>query len=209
MNTRFIGDIHGKPEWFKSIMTPNSIQVGDLDLYGYANWSFDDDNRFFIDGNHDNFSILNPDRINLQEINKGLHYIPRGYVSGKTLFIGGAISIDQRSRTPGHSWYYEEALTQRQFMKIMNIDQEIEVMVTHDCPALAFYFFNENKNSDLDQLTWPMRKALNEIADKFRPNLWIFGHHHINMDFTIDGCRFVCLAEGAYREFDIPIANLL
>lgn len=203
METRLIGDLHGDFQ-SKTLMTPNSIQLGDLDLYGYDNWFFSDYPRFFICGNHDRFSILNPDGDDLQTIVQNLVYIPRGYVSGEVLFVGGAASVDRDQRIPGHSWYPEEELTQRQFHKIMSINTKISVIVSHDCPTEIFNKINMSDNTTIGS---NHRNALTEIFNKFQPKLSVFGHHHTYFDQTINNCRFVCIPSNRYMNFNLPLSN--
>lgn len=207
METRIIGDLHGVFS-DKNLMTPLSIQIGDLDLYGYKDWSFSDYPRFFIDGNHDNFSVLNPDSNNLQTIVPNLVYIPRGYVSNRVLFVGGAVSIDRKERVPGLSWFPAEELSQRQFHKIMSLNQPIEVFVTHDCGQ--YFFENYIPHGDnwlYDLKTKPARQALDQIFNKFHPTLWIFAHHHISFDKTINNCRFICIPANQHQTFDLPLSE--
>lgn len=96
MKVNFLGDLHGN---HSSFFKPNTIQVGDLDLLDYRNFGpYPKKRRFFIDGNHDAFHMLNPDADKPYEIKKGLVYIPRGHFSGKVLFVGGAGSVDYNFR---------------------------------------------------------------------------------------------------------------
>ena len=209
-NTKFIGDLHGNDS-YKTLMTPGSIQLGDLDLSGYKDFGFDakfqkrfgKGKRYFIAGNHDHFPSLKPDLMELQEVAKDLFYIPRGYISGKTLFIGGADSIDRRIRFPGFNWFPEEGMRHCQFERIMNTKKEIEVIVSHDCPESVFSEMIKYTNTK----NIHFRYALDKIFKQFRPALWVFGHHHTNFDMTINSCRFVCVKIAHSVQFDIPLGR--
>lgn len=217
--TKFIGDLHGNPG-YKSLMSAHSIQLGDLDLRHYNHWAFDDCGpRFFIDGNHDHFPVLDPDSDRLQKVAPNLHYIPRGYVSGKVLFIGGAISVDRDGDLDrlNHDWYREEVLTQEQFGKIMDLENDIEVIVAHDCPQNAWSVEvapdkyrkhgSDHYRIRIDRKTLVFREALLDIFRKFLPKLWIFGHHHRDLEFNLDGCKFRCVDVAKCVDYNIPLGE--
>lgn len=196
----FVGDIH-EQQCAKHLMTPGSIQLGDLSLCGYDGFTFDDGPRFFIDGNHDYFPALDPDHMEIQEIVHNLYYIPRGYVSGRTLFLGGANSVDGHIRTMGFDMWPEEALTIPQYDRAIKAREHIEVVVSHDCPLFIFKIL-----SDLQIITGTaIKMALDQVFDHIRPNLWIFGHHHKTFDVTIKSCRFICVATNNSISLSIPL----
>lgn len=203
METRLVGDLHGRYD-LKHLMVPNSIQLGDLDLFGYDHWSFNDGSRFFIDGNHDQFPKLNPDSNDLQEINKNLFYIPRGFVNGKVLFIGGAHSIDSAFRTPYYDLFNEESLNVRQFNKIRQLKVKIEVVIAHDFP----FFMYQKRIKEI----WghsSHAKALSNFFNHFKPKLWINGHHHLYQDDTVNNCRFITVPMNDFMEIDLPLERLM
>lgn len=199
MELTFIGDIHCRKD-FIAKMKPNSIQVGDFSIINYDQYQLRYGPVFFVDGNHDYFPGLQLDAIRPYKIIDNLYHIPRGFVSGKVMFVGGADSIDKDTRTPGADWFPEETLSYLQFNRIMEIDQQINVIVSHDCPSFVPILSGGQQR---DNICTPA--ALMEIFYKFRPKLWIFGHHHINFTMTLFDCKFVCLAAGQHRIFDVPI----
>ena len=210
-NIKFIGDLHCN-DTYKSIMAPGSINLGDLCVIKYKDrFTFDKTfqdrygigKRYFIDGNHDYFPDLKPDLMKLQEVAEGLIYIPRGYVSKRTLFIGGGESIDRDIRTPGVDWWPEENMSPRQFENIMNINEDIEVIVSHECPERVIYRVKHYINTSCSHF----RVGLDNIFEKFHPFLWIFGHHHKTFDMTIDHCRFICVNIAQSVQFKIPIGH--
>lgn len=194
--TRFIGDIHCKAE-LKDRMIPGSIQLGDLCLIGYGDFTFNDAPRFFIEGNHDYFPVLRPDSNKIVEINRNLFQIPRGYISGKVLFIGGAESIDKYRRHPGYDWFPEESMTQNQFGRIMDNSSEIEVVISHDAPGSVVGYVDSTKI------------ALDKVWESKNPKLWIFAHHHVSENKVIKHnfgeTRFIGLAEGECLDIDVPL----
>ena len=194
MKWNIIGDTHGDHYNFK----PNSIQLGDFDLYGYGFYEFEHP-VFFIDGNHDNFRELNPDAPEPHDVATNLFYIPRGYVSGKVLFIGGAESIDKHIREPGISWFHHESLTNEQLNRILSIDKPIEVIVSHECPEFVTGYHKADST----------QAKLVRVFDKFRPKLWIFGHHHVTFEKNMHDCRFVCIESKLSIEFDLPMDEII
>ena len=258
MKVNFLGDLHGN----RSIaFKKNTIQVGDLDLLNYKNYGpYTKNKRFFIDGNHEAFHLINPNAENPYQIKKGLVYIPRGHFSGEVLFIGGAGSVDYNLRAireiqryqkkhgidsvgievknailsilmrkimgqyvrwedrldpsikefynslpypDRHEWFPEEDITKEQLDKILNTNRKVEVIVAHDCPIS----FMKKIVPSIIQPYDNTNHALQSIFDKFRPKLWIFGHHHTPIDEKFKGCRFVCLDIGCSMEIEVPLAN--
>ncbi len=193
MEFTLIGDIHCSTRW---LMSPGSIQLGDLCLMGYQRYNYP---GYFIDGNHDHFPNLNPDADEPCLVNDQLYYIPRGYVSDKVMFIGGANSIDKNQRTAGYDWFPEESITQRQMYKILNKPGPIEVILSHDCPSIVYGYED------------PTTIALTEILLKFKPKLWIFAHHHRTLDITSKkyDCRFICVAMNEQCVLDLPMRSVL
>lgn len=208
---KFIGDLHCC-DAYKTKMTPGSIQLGDLCLMGYKekfsfnkHWQkkFGKGNRYFIDGNHDYFPALKPDFMQLQEVAEDLFYIPRGYVSGKTLFIGGGESIDKHMRTPGADWFPEENMSFHQFERIMDINKDIDVIISHECPG---HIASKIKTC-ISSTCSHFRSGLDNIFEKFHPSLWVFAHHHQSFDQVVDQCRFVCVNTIHSIKLDVPISS--
>jgi len=199
----FIGDLHCQT-FFKKFFTPNSVQLGDLCLLGYDEWSFEDGKRYFVCGNHDDFTVLDPDAPGLTMVAKNLFHIPRGHVDGKMMFVGGADSIDRKDRLAGRDWFPEEAISQKQFDRIMSINKKIEVIVSHDCPQFVVEKLLTNKFGVFSCYRFPSNLALEAIFEKFKPKMWIFGHHHRYFDQTIRECRFVGLDIGQSMQLSVP-----
>jgi hypothetical protein len=180
-----------------------SIQLGDFNLAGYDGWKPKEDHRVaFIDGNHENFPNINKDGDAPQEIRPGLFYIPRGWVCGRVMFMGGAESIDHQHRHLGYDLFYEESISQGDFQKAMNYKGPIEAMLSHTCPDfVGCRIFTGAR------LNMPSEKALTLLWEEFRPKLWVFGHFHKSFDEVIHGTRFVCLPECQAGSFDLPLAD--
>ena len=202
MRISLVGDTHGKA-MDASQFVDGAIQVGDFNLSGYDRWKPLPGRRLaFIDGNHDHFPTLKTSAEAPQEIQPGLFYIPRAWVCGRVMFMGGAESIDAKSRHPGWSIFPEESITQADFRRAFYQDVKIEVFISHTSPEFISKKMirggKENQSSEM---------ALSGLWERFRPSLWVFGHFHQPFDQTIQGTRFVCLPIQRSREFDLPLEN--
>lgn len=212
MLVKFLGDLHGDRIYGNETFQTNMIQIGDLDLYGYDYWQ-SEGRRFFIDGNHDNFNELPINAEKPQEIKENLIYIPRGFVSGKVMFFGGADSIDKNfrlsheqayPRLAGKTWYYQESITDEQIDRAKADEREIDVMVAHDLPD-----FVTRKMCDdgilgkfLDMASG---RQLTRLFQYKMPKLWICGHFHLELDIEMHGCRFIVLDINQVKELDVPL----
>lgn len=162
----------------------------------------------FIDGNHENFDLLNNypiDKWNggkVHRINEKVIHLMRGQVfdiSGTRIFtFGGASSCDKAFRRENISWWKEELPSQEEMDEALeNLkenDWEVDYIVTHTAPT---YFFSELKNVlgyglESDYMT----DFLESIYKKTIYRKWFFGHFHI--DAEIDEDRAKCL----YYDFD-------
>lgn len=216
METRLIGDMHCAGPW-PTLMTENCIQIGDLCLLDYNKYVYEDGKpRYFIDGNHDYFPALNPDAEKPYRVTKDLVYIPRGYVSGNVLFVGGADCVpwDRQGRTPGWDWFPEETLNQGQLERILAIDEyenDIEVVIAHECPFfLIQHVLNFAKGGgNVYNLQTP--KHLEMIYNKFQPRYWYFGHYHCDFEATImamgNFCTFKCINTHRAVDIELPLAE--
>lgn len=204
----FIGDVHGKYNRYRTIIKdlPPTIQVGDMgvgfrDSHGeyLASPPYDQmvaGNHRFIRGNHDNPCVCASHS----------QWIKDGHTENSMMFVGGGVSIDREFRREGYSWWADEELSLTSLSEIVSDYCRIkpEIMVTHDCPE-------EIAQRILHKLTVPSvkldprhssrtRQAFSAMLTFHRPKLWVFGHWHISFDETIEGTRFVCLAELECRD---------
>lgn len=197
---RFIGDIHGKLDEYEMLLDADeTVQVGDFG-YGWFNdyrlnkiagWHSNKllGDHKFIRGNHDD-----PAQCKAAPgwIKDGKFDAERGI-----MYVGGAWSIDWVHRTPGVSWWPDEQLSDRELMDIHNqyVKNKPRIMITHDCPddaALAMFAF---PNYFGDFKTTRTGSAFRDMFHVHQPDLWCFGHWHTPRDVTLDGTRFICLAE--------------
>lgn len=204
--TTLIGDLHGDKTFVtsQSFFEPYSIQLGDLDLYGY-DWADFSLPRYFVDGNHDQFPKLDIDATEPYEVKGNLWYIPRGWHQNGILYIGGGDSIDKHLRQEGVSWFREECLTIHQMNRIMDIKEEIHTIISHDCPA---FIYPEMMGINLNSIVGNHCFDLNHVFNKFKPNKWFFGHHHKSKIQSIDNCIFKCLNIDEKHQVNLPKINI-
>ena len=209
---RFIGDVHGKYGPYKRLIAevPRSIQVGDMgvgfrryggprdgEIYGnpphYAMVAGD---HRFIRGNHDNPA----------ECEKHSQWIPDGNIEEGMMFIGGATSIDKESRREDYSWWPDEELSYETLRHLIDVYAEAKprIMVTHDCPqSIADLILGQHYKSALEPKGTRTRQAFEQMLAIHNPEIWIFGHWHMTLDYIHEGTRFICLAELEHRDIEI------
>lgn len=220
-NVYVIGDLHTNwyvlNKFIKNKNPDIILQVGDFGFWPHFHGSdkfkkgeiFDQynivspkTNLYFIDGNHDNHEVLqkltkqfgHKSPIKMEKFTN-VFYMPRCStlnVNNKTiLFIGGAKSIDKKSRTPYISWWPEEEPTYKDFENLPDI--KIDIVISHTLPEMCLYFvdkyFSIGYQRDFTRL------VLNEVFEKYNPKKWFFGHWHMYKKFNFRDCEFTCLNE--------------
>jgi len=173
------------------------IQVGDLGI-GFtphqelvAKYDFK-----FIRGNHDNPELCKTVKGYLGD------YGVERFENGQTyFFVSGARSIDSAMRFPGYDWWKEEELGYSQAMSAINryAENTPDFVISHDAPTdILTALFSHHTNYGMS-LT---NQMLQRMLDIHVPRVWFFGHHHISFNEVINGCRFICLAEGETYQLD-------
>lgn len=213
---RLIGDVHGKYKQYRELLRESpypTIQVGDMGV-GFRRWPHGDyqtnpphavmveGNHRFIRGNHDNPNVC---RTHTQ-------WISDGSVEGQTMFIGGALSIDKAYRIEDYSWWPDEELSSKELEKMIDFYNAVNplVMVTHECPESIAHVIADHSNIKLQpQFASRTRQAFESMLYFHKPQLWIFGHWHVPLDYSFLGTRFICLPELAYADVDLEIGELI
>lgn len=214
MKTRLIGDVHMKYGRYKKLIkgAERSFQVGDLGVgfryhgqaaarFGTAeqNPPYDTmvrNNARFIRGNHDNPGVCK----------HHTQWIPDGKIEyigmSKTMFVGGATSVDVYRRLEGFSWWPEEELSINELYGIVDSYSEAkpDVMITHECPEQVAALLNNSFKMDRPSAT---RQAFEVMFETHKPALWVFGHWHKSFRMNIYGTEFVCLAELEHMDVDL------
>ena len=142
----------------------------------------------FVDGNHENHSLLNEfpvtewHRGKVHMIKPSVIHLMRGQIYDidgySFLALGGAKSHDIECRSEGISWWREETYSQEDYIEtIKNLrrhDFLVDYVISHDCPTHMLPMIGTdripNKHTDI------LEKIYIQIGYK----KWFFGHHHVN-----------------------------
>lgn len=157
-------------------------------------------NLYFVDGNHENFDILNSlleDENGMGMISPHIRHLKRGRrynIQGKDILaIGGADSIDKYRRIGGVSWWQDEQITDKD---IKDIAGHYDYVLSHTCPTSVFerykmYLCSFDNIVDDDDIAFKVcNNKLEEVKTKITFNKWYFGHYH--QDIHLDE-QFTCL----------------
>lgn len=140
----------------------------------------------FIDGNHENFDMLNAyNEIEYfggkaHQIMPSIYHLMRGQVfeiDGIKIFtMGGASSHDKEHRTEGKSWWTEELPSNEEYEEaIKNLNKfnwNVDLVVTHCAPdSIQRELANWYEHDKLTNFLEVIRQDLN-FTD------WYFGHYH-------------------------------
>ena len=153
-----------------------------LNFYNKQNYT-----TLFIDGNHENFKLLNSYPVEewnggkIHKISDSIYHLMRGEVFNinnlKILTIGGAESIDKNRRVKDFTWWEEELPTEEELKVISkNIrkhDCKFDYVITHCC-ADRFHKYLDLLFDRTDILT----DYFDYIEDKIEYTNWFFGHYH-------------------------------
>ncbi|MGN0096941.1 MAG: hypothetical protein ACI38U_12845 [Corynebacterium sp.] len=220
----FVGDLHGKLAAFEHTTAQalnrgatTIVQVGDFWIYdgpkelpklqrtlrricpdGIA---VEDIDYRFIDGNHENFDVLNPGAAALVQMSDNVTYMPRGtraHLAGAAiLFFGGASSTDREHRIEGKDWWPAENITTGQAERVTAADpadtsdsSRVDILVTHDTSTTAFTDLctvsPHARGKQHDPAGETNRAHLDSIVARARPRFHVHGHHHTRHSCTYD-----------------------
>lgn len=209
----FIGDLHGKPNAFEqtldlavSVGAATIIQTGDFGFHHPADLELLQlilDERApgvdyrIIDGNHEDFTLLNPDAAEPTALTRSITYMPRGLrstVAGvDMLFLGGATSTDRRWRTEGVDWSPAEHITDAQVVRAIAAagTGPVDILVTHDTGTTAFTALaavsDHAQTKESDPLSQADRARIDRVLTAVHPAVHIHGHHHTRFAAPLDG----------------------
>jgi len=150
----------------------------------------------FIDGNHENFEILNSYPVtkwnggNVHKIGDSVIHLMRGQVFNiddyKFFTFGGAKSSDIEFREEGVTWWKEEMPTQEEYNEgVRNLEINnwtVDFIISHTCPLEIQKILIERFNKNLEHTE--LNQYLSEIDSKTNYKHWYFGHNHLDDDLT-------------------------
>ena len=147
----------------------------------------------FVDGNHENFDLLNayPE----SDWNGGkVHFIApdiihlmRGQVftiEDNTIFtFGGATSIDKRFRAEGLTWWKEEMPSHAELdegvANLKRYGNKVDYIITHSCGERAL-MYPPLRTRSLQMGRYPENQMLAYFEDIVSYRRWYFGHYHMD-----------------------------
>lgn len=204
----FTGDLHGDItklirfiERFNLTSEDSIIVLGDAGLLWrndkkdfkitLKNWELCSNgvHLYFIDGNHENFKLLNHlpiDENNMGIVSETIHYLRRGQIyvfnNKKVLVCGGADSIDRFRRTEGLTWWADEAISEETIDGIPA--GHYDYVLTHCCPRSVFennrVYLITLSNIDQDYVEHQSEDRLEKLKNKITFDHFYFGHYHID-----------------------------
>lgn len=201
------------------IQTPDVyLHVGDFGIFRPNQINFcksvddalvkQDREMWVTDGNHENheyISMLPFDDRGLKVLGKNLFVLPRGYrwVWNDVRFasLGGAFSVNKHDLRKGIDWWAEETITQGDFIRAIEGEADVDILITHDSPVLppgsneimphdGLYNLTEYEIEEADQ----NRQFIAEMVRIRNVKLNIHGHHHFRYNNTFeDRCKVIGL----------------
>lgn len=146
----------------------------------------------FVDGNHENFIMLQ--QYPIVEFHGGLahkisdkvYHLIRGEVfefDGQKFFcFGGASSHDKESRIENISWWSEELPNDDEMANglenLKKVNFSVDYIISHCCPTSIQKELVGSDGYKPDVLT----DYFEEIANKCVFKKWFFGHYHVNRE---------------------------
>jgi len=144
----------------------------------------------FIDGNHENFDLLNSYPVEqwnggkIHKINDSILHLMRGQVFSihglKVFTFGGAQSHDKAYRKENVNWWRGEMPTQEEYQEgVDNLARhhwEVDLVITHTCPTSTVTSLKEALGTpvEADELS----DYLEHIQQRLTYRSWFFGHFH-------------------------------
>ena len=147
----------------------------------------------FVDGNHENFSLLNAYPVEtwqggkIHRVAPHVIHLMRGQVfeiEGKRIFtFGGGTSIDKYMRREGVSWWREEMPSYAEFEEALaNLKRygyKVDYIITHSCDEKALY--TPLLGTVAKSMTvYPDNTMLTEFECNVQYEHWYFGHYHVD-----------------------------
>lgn len=180
----------------------------------------------WVDGNHEDHRRLAALPLagdGTRPVSEHVLHLPRGYrftVTDETggsyiwLAVGGAVSVDKQWRTPGKSWWPEEAITADDVAAAIN-GGPVDVLISHDAPSGVAVPDTRVGDwpADVLQEAEDHRVPLRRIVDQVRPRELWHGHYHVNYDAVLqlasgDGPGQTCSVHGLDRDDSAAKLNL-
>lgn len=149
-------------------------------------------NIYWIDGNHENFDLLEKYPVvnfnggKAHKIRDNIYHLMRGEIftfgDKKILAFGGANSTDKHLRKEGKSWWHQEVpsdLDKNNARKnLLKHNNKVDYIITHTAHTRALNDMNGNYRVD------EVSDFLSEIYHTTEFDHWYFGHMHVNHTYV-------------------------
>lgn len=156
-----------------------------LDWLNMKNWT-----TIFVDGNHENFTLLNSypktewKGGKVHKINESVYHLIRGQIfniDNITIFtMGGASSHDKEFRKEGKSWWPDELPCDREYeTAIKNLSDhnwKVDFIISHCAPTSIALKINSSYGHD------KLTDFLNMVKRSTEYRHWYFGHYHRHIE---------------------------
>ncbi len=144
----------------------------------------------FVDGNHENFGLLNEYPIvsffggKAHKISDKIFHLMRGEIyeiEGKKIFtFCGASSHDKDVRTEGKNWWKEEIPSKEEMNSALqnldNAEWNVDFVITHSAPTKIQREFAPDYEENV------LTDFLQSVKEKLSYEKWFFGHYHKDLD---------------------------
>ena len=146
----------------------------------------------FIDGNHENFNMLEQYPVEIwnggkiHRITDSIFHLMRGQVftiHGKKFFtMGGATSVDRHNRVENKTWWRQEIPSWQEYEEgLDNLEKnnwEVDYIITHTAPQ----FIIEQKMRYFKEYDNSLNSYLTQVYQNVKFEDWYFGHMHDDLD---------------------------
>ena len=150
----------------------------------------------FVDGNHENFDMLNEFPVvdfcggKAHKIRDKIYHLMRGNffeIEGKKFYtFGGASSHDKEFRKEGKNWWKEELPTCEEIKRAQKVletqGMQVDFVITHCAPSSVQDMVKQGYDKNI--LTDFFEQLKNTLTYK----KWFFGHYHTDVDVDEKHC---------------------
>lgn len=147
----------------------------------------------FVDGNHENFDMLDSFPVEMwkggkvHKIKPNIIHLMRGQVfeiDGNTIFtFGGATSVDKYRRVEGRSWWKQENPTLEELdegiANLKRYNNKVDYIITHSCSKRAL-MYPALRFAAAEKFNCPENGLLSNFDDTVEYKHWYFGHFHVD-----------------------------
>lgn len=149
----------------------------------------------FVDGEHENFDLLNKYELvdfyggKARKILDNVYHLQRGSVykiEGNTIFtFGGGESVDKEERSLAGTWWECELPCLDEMREgVLNLnkcDRQVDFVITHEPPAKIKRLMSKPKSVTTNSLN----AFLDELSENVKYKKWYFGSTHVDKNISI------------------------